>query len=93
MTAELPGRVRQKAGLSQEDLATRAGTSRTTLPAYERGQKSPTVAAMSRLLDTAGFQADGRPQVAFTEHALRRGRPTFVADRLWRSRSTRRSTT
>lgn len=84
MDAELLGRIRQEAGLSQEELASRAGTSRTTLSAYERGRKSPTLATMSRLLETAGYELTAEPRVAFTEHPLRRGRPIFVADRLWR---------
>jgi transcriptional regulator with XRE-family HTH domain len=84
MGAELLERVRQEAGLSQEELATRAGTSRTTLSAYERGRKSPTLATVSRLLETAGYELTAEPHVTFTEHPLRRGRPIFVADRLWR---------
>lgn len=84
MGAELLERVRQQAGLSQEELATRAGTSRTTLSAYERGRKSPTLATVSRLLETAGYDLTAEPHVTFTEHPLQRGRPIFVADRLWR---------
>jgi transcriptional regulator with XRE-family HTH domain len=84
MGAELLERVRQEAGLSQEELATRAGTSRTTLSAYERGRKSPTLATVSRLLETAGYELTAERHVTFTEHPLRRGRPIFVADRLWR---------
>ena len=77
-------RVRLAAGLSQEDLATRAGTSRSTLSAYEHGRKSPTLATVERLLDQAGFELSAEPRVAFAEHAGRRGRPIFVPDRLWR---------
>jgi transcriptional regulator with XRE-family HTH domain len=84
MGAELLERIRQEAGLSQQELATRAGTSRTTLSAYERGRKSPTLATVSRLLETAGYELTAEPHVAFAEHPLRRGRPIFVADRLWR---------
>jgi transcriptional regulator with XRE-family HTH domain len=84
MTGELLERVRQEAGLSQEDLAARAGTSRTTLSAYERGRKSPTLATVTRLLETAGYELTAEPQVTFREHPLRRGRPIFIADRLWR---------
>jgi transcriptional regulator with XRE-family HTH domain len=84
MGAELLERVRQEAGLSQEELATRAGTSRTTLSAYERGRKSPTLATVSRLLETAGYDLTAEPHITFTEHPLQRGRPIFVADRLWR---------
>lgn len=39
---------------------------------------------MSRLLKTAGYELTAQPHVTFTEHPLRRGRPIFVADRLWR---------
>jgi transcriptional regulator with XRE-family HTH domain len=76
MGAELLERVRQEAGLSQEELATRAGT---LLPAYERGRKSPTLATVSRLLETAGHELTAEPRVPL---ACRR--PIFVADRLWR---------
>jgi transcriptional regulator with XRE-family HTH domain len=85
MGDELLERVRQEAGLSQEELATRAGTSRTTLSAYERGRKSPTLATVARLLESAGYGLAAEPHVTFTEHPLSRGRPIFVADRLWRT--------
>jgi transcriptional regulator with XRE-family HTH domain len=84
MSSDLLERVRHDAGLSQEELAVRAGTSRTTLSAYERGRKSPTLAAVSRLIDTAGYELSAEPRVAFTETVLRRGRPIYVANRLWR---------
>ena len=84
MSAELLERVRQEAGLSQEELASRAGTSRPTLSAYEHGRKSPTLATVERLLDSAGFELTAEPRVAFREVPLRRGRPVFVANRLWR---------
>ena len=47
-------RVPGRAGLTQEELAHRAGTSRPTLSAYEHGRKSPTVATFARLLAEAG---------------------------------------
>ena len=84
VSAELLERVRQEAGLSQEELASRAGTSRPTLSAYEHGRKSPTLAIVHRLLDSAGFELAAEPKVAFREILLPRGRPVFVADRLWR---------
>lgn len=82
--SELLERVRHQAGLSQEALAARAGTSRPTLSAYERGRKSPTLATVERLLDTAGFELTAVPRVGFTGRPMRRGRPIVVADRLWR---------
>jgi len=43
-----PGRMladaRRAAGLSQDELADRAGTSRPTLSSYEHGHRSPTLA-------------------------------------------------
>lgn len=84
MSAELLERVRQEAGLSQEELASRAGTSRPTLSAYEHGRKSPTLATVERLLDSAGFELTAERKVTFRETPVRRGRSVFVADRLWR---------
>ena len=84
MSSDLLERVRRQAGLSQEALAARAGTSRPTLSAYEHGRKSPTLATVERLLDSAGFELVAEPRVRFTERPTRRGRPIVVADRLWR---------
>ena len=84
MSATLLERARHDAGLSQEELATRAGTSRTTLSAYEHGRKSPMLATVERLLNSAGFELSVNPLVNFGEHVMRRGRPIFVPDRLWR---------
>ena len=77
-------RVRHAAGLTQEDLAERVGTSRTALSAYEHGRKSPTLATAERIVAGAGFALSVEPVVSFREATTRRGRPFFVADRLWR---------
>lgn len=84
MATELIAWARQEAGLSQEELAARAGTSRPTLSAYEHGRKSPTLATVERLLESAGFELTAERKVTFCEVPVRRGRPFFVADRLWR---------
>lgn len=84
MSAALLARVRHGAGLSQKELASRARTSRTTLSAYEHGRKSPTMATVERLLESAGFELTAEPHITFFEVGMRRGRPIFVADRLWR---------
>jgi transcriptional regulator with XRE-family HTH domain len=73
--------IRGRAGLTQEELARRAGTSRPTLSAYEHGRKSPTVATFARLLAEAGWELAAEPHVSFTEHLVR-GRPVWVPDRL-----------
>jgi len=80
--AELLGRVRVGSGLTQEELAHRAGTSRPTLSAYEHGRKSPTVATFARLLSRAGWELSAQPHVSFTEQTSARGKPTWVPDRL-----------
>jgi transcriptional regulator with XRE-family HTH domain len=54
--AELLKQVRRDAGLSQEELASRAGVARTTVARMEtlaRGDMS--VSALVRLLDAAGY--------------------------------------
>ena len=66
------------------ELAARARTSRTTLSAYEHGRKSPTLSTVERLLDSAGYELSFEARVGFSEHSMRRGRPIFVPDRLWR---------
>lgn len=65
MTEGLLARVRRVAGLSQGELARRAGTSRPTVSAYEHGRKSPSLDTLERLLDAAGYQLYARPRIAF----------------------------
>lgn len=78
---ELLERVRGSAGLTQEELARRAGTSRPTLSAYEHGRKSPTVATYARILAEAGWKLAAEPAVSFAQHFVR-GKPVWVPDRL-----------
>jgi transcriptional regulator with XRE-family HTH domain len=80
--AELLERVRASSGLTQEELARRAGTSRPTLSAYEHGRKSPTVATFARLLSGAGWELAAEPQVSFTQRVRGRGKPVWIPDRL-----------
>ncbi len=47
--------ARLKAGLSQRELAERAGVPVTMISAYERDQRQPTLATLLRLLRAAGF--------------------------------------
>lgn len=48
--------ARREAGLSQQQLASRAGTSQTAVSAYESGRRSPSVDTLCRLLAAAGFE-------------------------------------
>lgn len=45
---------RRDTGLSQRELARRAGTSQATLSAYESGKKSPSLDTLVRVLRAAG---------------------------------------
>lgn len=51
----LLSRARHLAGLSQAELAQRAGTSQPAIARFESGQANPTVATIERLLAAAGF--------------------------------------
>lgn len=69
-------RARRTAGLSQRELARRAGTSQATLSAYEAGRKSPSVPTLQRLLAATGAElvvrdAPGRRTPADLERAGR----------------------
>lgn len=57
-TAESLRRAREEAGLSLRVLAERAGTSHSTIAAYEAGAKQPSVATLDRILRAAGYAAD-----------------------------------
>lgn len=48
--------ARAAAGLTQADLARRAGTSQATISQYERGRKDPTAATFVRLLEATGSE-------------------------------------
>jgi transcriptional regulator with XRE-family HTH domain len=48
--------AREKSGLTQTDLAERAGMSQQTISAYETGRKEPTLSFLQRLLAAAGFE-------------------------------------
>ncbi len=83
-TSQLLARARRYAGMSQDELAQRAHTSRTTLSAYEHGRKSPTLETAARLLREAGFELTATPRVEYVEHVTKRGRSIWVPTRLGR---------
>ncbi len=56
--AHLLRSARLEAGLTLRELGQRAGTSHSTLAAYESGSKSPNVATFNRVLRAAGFAVD-----------------------------------
>lgn len=75
-------RARRGAGLSQQELAERARTSRTAVSAYERGRKSPSLGTVERLLAASGCELDVRPRLSFRTVTARRGKRYAVPDRL-----------
>jgi uncharacterized protein len=48
--------ARKQAGLSQVDLAGRASVTQSVISAYESGQRQPSIPALARLVDAAGFE-------------------------------------
>lgn len=46
--------ARHEAGLSQRELARRAGTSQATMSAYESGRKQPSLETLARIIRAAG---------------------------------------
>lgn len=48
--------ARLRAGLSQEELAARAGVSRSAISAIEHGKRDPGLAYLERILRAAGFE-------------------------------------
>lgn len=57
-SAALISLVRHKAGLSQEELALRAGTSQPAVARYEAGKASPSTSTLLRLLRAGGYDLD-----------------------------------
>lgn len=80
--SDLITRARRAAGLSQAELARRAGTSRTTLSAYEHRRKSPSLDTLDRLLAAAGYELAAHPVIRFSTIPGPRGRSVVVPDRL-----------
>jgi transcriptional regulator with XRE-family HTH domain len=60
--AGLLKQARQRAGVSQSELARRARIPQSVLSAYERGRRQPGVDAMDRILAAAGYGLTLRPR-------------------------------
>jgi uncharacterized protein len=48
--------ARRRAGLSQVELASQAGVTQSVISAYESGQRQPSIPALTRLIEAAGFE-------------------------------------
>lgn len=70
--------AREQAGMSQSSLAEAAGTSRSTLSAYERGRKSPTLATAARIVAATGNRLAVTADIEFRQVIVSGGRPIAV---------------
>ncbi|GAC1310827.1 MAG: hypothetical protein NVSMB16_07550 [Acidimicrobiales bacterium] len=52
--------ARTRAGLTQAELARRAGTAQSAIAAYESGHRQPTLPTLYRILGAAGFDLRAR---------------------------------
>jgi len=58
LAATLIAQIGARTGLSQAELARRAGIDRSVLNAYAHGRRQPSVAALGRIARGAGFELD-----------------------------------
>ncbi len=61
-TGELIRNARERHGLSQRRLALRAGTDQAAISRIERGETSPTIETLERLLAAMGERLSLRPE-------------------------------
>jgi len=76
--------ARKARGWTQRELAGAAGTSQPTLSAYERREKSPSLAVTERLIGEAGYSLKLDVTVDFTQVTFNGHDICWVPDRLWR---------
>lgn len=56
--ANILRQARLQAGLTLRELAARAGTSHSTLAAYEQGRKTPSIVTFARILESCDLALD-----------------------------------
>jgi transcriptional regulator with XRE-family HTH domain len=76
--------ARRAAGLTQTQLARRAGTSQSAVSEYERRRKSPALEVVERLMWAADADLGMVTRVAFSPRTAPGLSTFFVPDRLWR---------
>lgn len=74
--------ARERAGLTQRELARRAHTSRPTLSAYESGRVSPTESTLGRILAAAGCATQVVPRISWRRVPVGRGRSAAIPSSL-----------
>lgn len=60
--------ARRSRGMTQVELAEKAGTSQATVSAYERGLKSPSLRVAQRLLEATGHDINLRVHIDWVQH-------------------------
>ncbi len=78
-TALLVRSARLDAGLTQAQLAGRAGTSQAAVSAYESGRRNPSSATLERLVAAAGASLAAAPDQPLPRDRLRARRAEVVA--------------
>jgi uncharacterized protein len=87
--ADLIGVIRRRRGLTQSELARRAGTTQPVVSAYERGHRDPTYETLRRLVEAAGerlvldavpARSDLPPPADVHDHARRLADVLTIAD-------------
>jgi transcriptional regulator with XRE-family HTH domain len=71
VTTSLLREARERAGLTQQQLAERSGIAQSTISAYESGKREPGVDALERLLDAAGYELTLRRRLPTPEQSGR----------------------
>jgi transcriptional regulator with XRE-family HTH domain len=71
VTTSLLREARERAGLTQQQLAERSGIAQSTISAYESGKREPGVDALGRLLRAAGYELTFRRRMPSPEEAGR----------------------
>jgi transcriptional regulator with XRE-family HTH domain len=56
LAADVLSAARLRAGLTQRELAERAGTSQSTVNRYEKGAVEPSLATLQRLVEACGLE-------------------------------------
>lgn len=59
-TGQLLRRARDRAGLTQAELAARAGTTQSVISAYESDSRQPGLTTLARLVEAAGYDLELR---------------------------------
>jgi uncharacterized protein len=87
--SSVPGSVlreaRQRAGLSQSELARRAGVAQSVISAYENGRREPGMAMLAKLVEAAGHRL--RVEAVEVPGAVRGLPATVLGRRLRRCRT------